>query len=337
MKIAMLSPISWRTPPRQYGAWELVVSLITEGLVARGVDVTLFATGDSVTKAQLSSVIRTGYSEDKEVDPKVAECLHIANCFERAGEFDLIHNNFDFLPLSYSRLVKTPVLTTIHGFSSEKIVEVYRKYNSHVKYVSISMANRRPDLSYVGNVYHGIAVEEFQLHEKPGEYLLFYGRLHKDKGVSEAIRVAQDSNKKLILAGIVQDQKYFRQEVEPHLNNQIKYIGAVGPEKRGELLGNALALLHLINFEEPFGLSLVESMACGTPVIAWNRGSIPELVDPYRHGAVVRSIEEAVAEVPRMATLNRARIRQHVVDNFSRERMVEDYIKVYEQIIKGER
>jgi glycosyltransferase involved in cell wall biosynthesis len=335
MKIAMLSPVSWRTPPENYGAWELVTSLMTEGLVARGVDVTLFATGDSITNAKLESVVPHGYSEDNTVDPKVAECQHVAHCFERAGEFDLIHNNFDFLPLTYSGLVKTPMLTTIHGFSSEKIVPVYQRYNGRVKYVSISNANRHEGLSYIATVYHGIATEEFTLHEKSGDYLLFYGRLHPDKGASEAIRVALATKRRLLLAGIVQDEKYFAREVQPHLGkNGIEYIGPVGPDRRDELLGNALALLHLINFHEPFGLSVVEAMASGTPVIAWSRGSMPELIDDGVHGYVVSSMDEAIEAVGKVAQLPRAPIRQHVVDRFSRERMVDDYIRVYERMLK---
>jgi glycosyltransferase involved in cell wall biosynthesis len=335
MKIAMLAPISWRTPPEAYGAWELVTSLMTEGLVARGIDVTLFATGDSITNAKLESVVPRGYSEDREIDPKVAECLHISHCFERAEEFDLIHNNFDFMPLTYSQLVKTPLLTTIHGFSSEKIVAVYQKYNHHVQYVSISNANRHPGLSYIATVYHGIPTEEFTLHEKPGDYLLFYGRLHPDKGASEAIRVAKATKRRLVIAGIVQDEKYFVREVQPHLGNDgIEYIGPVSAEQRNELLGNALALLHLINFHEPFGLSVVESMAAGIPVIAWNRGSMPELITDGVHGFVVGSMAEAIEAVGRVGQLPRAPIRQHVVERFSRERMVEDYIKVYERVLK---
>jgi len=334
MRIAMLSPVSWRTPPRQYGAWELVVSLITEGLVAKGVDVTLFATGDSITSARLDAVVPRGYSEDESIEPKVWECLHIASCFDRAGEFDLIHNNYDFLPLTYSALVDTPVLTTIHGFSSEAIVPVYQRYNGRGHYVSISNANRHPKLKYEATVYHGIATEEFELYDRPGDYLLFYGRLHPDKGVTEAIKVAQATGRRLILAGIVQDEAYFESSVKPQLGkNGIEFIGPVGPDKRNDLLGNAAALLHLINFEEPFGLSLVEAMACGTPCIAWKRGSIPELVEDGKQGAVVESIEEAVAAVGRIEKLDRAAIRQHVIDRFSRERMVDDYIKVYESIL----
>lgn len=336
MRIAMLAPISWRTPPRDYGPWELVASMLTEGLVKQGVDVTLFATGDSITDSKLVSVSPKGYSEDPSIDAKVVECLHISEVFEGADDFDLIHNHFDYLPLSYSKLVKTPVLTTIHGFSSEKILAVYRKYNRHGSYVSISDANRHLDLSYVATVYHGLPMGEFSLSEKPEDYLLFYGRIHPDKGTAEAIEVAHKTGRRLIIAGIIQDQVYYREKVEPHLGKDgIEYIGAIGKDRRKELLGNAAATLHLINFNEPFGLSVVESMACGTPVIAVNRGSMPELIVDGKTGFLCANVADAINRVDSCSQLDRKAIRQHVESKFSQEAMVSNYLRVYEQIIAG--
>ena len=334
MRIAMLAPISWRTPPRHYGPWELVTSLITEGLVKLGIDVTLFATADSITRAKLVGVAKVGYSEDSSVEPKVWECLHIAEVFERADEFDLIHNQFDFLPLSYSRLVKTPVVTTIHGFSSPRIVPVYRKYNANTHYVSISNADRHPDLKYIATVHHGIPMEQFAVAEDHEDYLLFYGRIHPDKGAAEAIEVALRTKRPLILAGIVQDQQYFAEKVQPHLgSNGIEYLGPVGPERRTELLSKAAAMLHLINFNEPFGLSVVESMACGTPVIACDRGSMPELIVNGRTGFLVKGLDDAVNAVGECDRLNREAIREHVRRNFSQDEMVRKYVEVYRQIL----
>lgn len=334
MRIAMLAPISWRTPPRHYGAWELVASLITEGLVERGVDVTLFATGDSLTRARLHAVCAKGYSEDPNIDPKVWECLHISEVFERADEFDLIHNNFDFLPLTYSSLVKTPMLTTIHGFSSEKILPVYQKYNGLTHYVSISDSDRHPSLNYLATIHHGLRLEEFPLCVSSEDYLLFYGRLHPDKGVAEAIECAKRAKRRLIIAGIIQDTQYVKEKVEPHLGRDgIEYIGPVGPDRRGDLLGNATALLHLINFNEPFGLSVIEAMACGTPVIACNRGSMPELIKDRSTGFLVKSVDDAVAAVDACAELDRRAIRAHVQANFSQRKMVDRYIHAYEQIL----
>ncbi len=334
----MLAPISWRVPPRHYGPWERVVSLLTEGLVARGIDVTLFATADSLTSAKLESVAPRSYSEDKSLDAKAWECLHIANVFERAHEFDIIHNQFDFLPLSYSALVETPVVTTIHGFSSERIVPVYERYNGQGFYVAISEADRHPKLNYAATVYHGIPLEDFTLNETPEDYLLFFGRIHPDKGVVEAIEVARRMGRKLILAGIIQDEDYYAQQVAPCIDGeQIVYVGSVGADKRDDLLGGAAALLHLINFNEPFGLSMVEAMACGTPVIATPRGSVVEVVKDNASGFIVKDVNEACAAVERIGNLNRKFVRQHVHANFSRETMVDNYIKVYEGVLKNER
>lgn len=334
LKVALISPIAWRTPPRHYGPWESVVSLLCEGLVKRGVDVTLFATGESITEGKLRSVCHVGYEEDKSIDPKVWEGLHIAQVFQSADEFDIIHNNFDFLPLTYSGLVDTPVLTTIHGFSSEKILPVYEKYSENTYYVSISDSDRSSNLNYVDTVYHGIDLTQFTYRDLPEDYLLFFGRLHRDKGPKEAIEIAKRSNKKLIMAGIIQDEGYFKGEIEPHLNENITYIGSVGPEERDKLLGGAQALLHPIYFEEPFGLSVVEAMACGTPVIAYNKGSMPELIENEINGFLVDDVDGALGALEKLSSIDRKRCREIVEEKFSVNRMVDDYIKVYEKILK---
>lgn len=334
MKIALLSPIAWRTPPRHYGPWETIVSLIAEGLVSRGLDVTLFATGDSQTKARLDSIVPAPYEENKEMDAKVWECLHIAHLFEQADQFDIIHNNYDFLPLSYSRLVKTPVVTTIHGFSSPKILPVYQTYNRNNYYVSISNSDRSPVLDYLATVYHGIDLDLFTFSDNPGDYLLYFGRIHPDKGTYEAIQIAQRFGMKLIMAGIIQDEAYYQAQVAPYLNeDNIIYVGPVGPDRRNELLRGAYALLHPIYFSEPFGLSVVEAMACGTPVVAFNRGSMPEVIKDGQTGFLVNNIDEAVDKLPAVAGLERSECRRWVQERFSKERMVADYIGVYEEII----
>jgi glycosyltransferase involved in cell wall biosynthesis len=336
VKIAMLAPIAWRTPPVHYGPWERIASLLTEELVKHGHEVTLFATGNSLTAAKLQWVTKNGYEEDKSLDTKVWTCLHIANCFEHAHEFDIIHNQFDFLPLSYSKLVDTPVVTTIHGFSSPKILPVFRKYNDRVFYVSISDADRSPDLDYLATVYHGIDIENFTFQEKPrDDYLLFFGRIHHDKGAKEAIAIARGSGKRLVMAGIVQDEAYYKKNVEPELDKgDIEYIGSVGPDKRDPLLGHALALLHPIHFDEPFGLSVIEAMACGTPVIAFNRGSMPEIIEDGYNGFLVNTVEQAVRRVRDIASISRPVCRQTVENRFTSVRMTDEYITVYETILK---
>jgi glycosyltransferase involved in cell wall biosynthesis len=337
MRIAVLSPISWRTPPRHYGPWESVVSLLTEQLVEMGLDVTLFATGDSQTRATLAAVCPHPYSEERSVDPKVAECLHISEIFECAAEFDIIHNHFDFLPLTYSGLVETPVVTTIHGFSSPAIIPVYKKYNDRGHYVAISDSDKSPQLDYIATIHHGIDIAQFPFSGVAGNYLLFFGRIHPDKGVYEAIQVAQHIGMKLVIAGIIQDQDYFTAKVEPYVDGTtVEYIGSVGPDQRADVLGGALALLHLISFDEPFGLSLVESMACGTPVVAFNRGSMPEIIRRGATGFIVDDIEGAISAVAKIGSVDRSECRADVERRFTSARMASDYVRVYQEILNGE-
>ena len=338
MHIAMLAPIAWRTPPRHYGPWENVASLLTEGLVARGHDVTLFATADSQTSGTLRAVCPRGYEEDRSLIPKVWECLHISELFEHADGYDMIHNQFDFLPLTYTGLTATPVVTTIHGFSSPGILPVYKKYNHKVFYVSISDADRSPDLDYIKTIHHGIDIKQFDFQPAPDDYLLFFGRIHHDKGARQAIDIARACNKKLILAGIIQDQAYYEQYVVPHIDNdKVVYIGSVGPVERNRLLGKAGALLHPIQFDEPFGLSVIESMACGTPVIAFDRGSMPELIENGKNGFLVNNVDEAIGTVERIKEIDRADCRRHVERHFTVDRMINEYIQVYEMILDSER
>jgi glycosyltransferase involved in cell wall biosynthesis len=333
MRVAILSPVAWRTPPRHYGPWEQMASNIAEGMVKKGVEVTLFATGDSETAGKLDSICAQGYEEDRSQDAKVLECLHISNLMEKAGNFDLIHNNFDFLPLTYTGLIKTPVITTIHGFSSPRIIPVFKKYNSIGHYVSISNADRSPELDYLATVYNGLDTSNFKFNETPGDYLLYFGRIHPDKGTEEAIAIAKKSQRKLLIAGIVQDEGYFKQRIEPQFDDQIIYVGSAGPEKRNELLGNALALLHPINFNEPFGLSVAEAMLCGTPVIAFKRGSMPELIKHEETGFLVNTVDEAVEAVSDLNKINRETCLTWATSQFSSEKMVSDYFELYEQIL----
>ncbi len=335
MHIAMLSPIAWRTPPRHYGPWENVASLLTEGLVSCGHDVTLFATTDSQTSGTLHAVCPRGYEEDRSLIPKVWECLHISELFEHADMYDVIHNHFDFLPLTYMGLTSTPVVTTIHGFSSPGILPVYKKYNGKAFYVSISDSDRSPDLDYIKTIHHGIDITLFDFQPAPDDYLLFFGRIHPDKGTREALNIARDCNKKLILAGIIQDKAYYEQYVAPRIDNdKVIYAGSVGPVERSRLLGKACALLHPIQFNEPFGLSVIESMACGTPVIAFDRGSMPELIENGKSGFLVNNVDEAVETVARIKEIDRATCRRHVARRFTVDRMIDEYIQVYEMILQ---
>ena len=334
----MLAPIAWRTPPRHYGPWEQFASLLTEGLVAAGHHVTLFASADSITTAALHATSPRGWSEDATIDAKVAECLHVASMFERAPEFDIIHNGFDFLPLTYSDLVSTPVVTTIHGFSSDRIIPVYERYDATTAYVSISDADRHPNLHYAATVHHGIDIEEFAIHPDPGEHLLFFGRIHPDKGTARAIEVARRCGRRLDIGGIIQDEQYFREEVAPHIDGeQVRYLGAVEKSERAEVLGNAYALLHLIDFDEPFGYSVAEAMACGTPVVANSRGSMGELITHGVTGFLVDDIDSAVAAADAADQLDRHEIAATAARRFTVAAMVDKYVTVYRGVIANRR
>lgn len=334
MRIAMLAPIAWRTPPRHYGPWELVTSLLTEALVQRGVDVTLFATLDSITTAKLAGVVPAGYSEDPEVDAKVWELRHLSHLFERAGEFDLIHNQADFPAHAFAPLVQMPMVTTVHGFSSDRILPMYKPFEDVVHYVAISDADRHPSLRYAATIHHGIPVDCFDFDPVGSEDLLYFGRIHPDKGTREAIAVASRAGRRLHIYGIVQDQVYFDRDIRPYIDGeQVMFHGPVGGAERVRALGRARALLHLINFDEPFGLSVVEAMACGTPVIAMRRGSMPELIEHGRTGFLVDSVTEANEAVEAAAFLDRQTLRDEVEQRFSVERMADDYLTLYHRVL----
>ncbi len=332
----MLSPVAWRTPPEQYGAWETVASNITEGLVARGWDVTLFATGNSVTKANLHSVVGRGYEEDRSLDPKVAEYLHISNAFEHATEFDLIHSHYDFMALTYSRLVKTPVLTTIHGFSSPQIMPIYEKYRDGY-FVSVSDSDRAPGLNYVATVYNGIDLSLYPLAASGGDDLIFLGRIHPDKGVHLAIEVARLSGRRLLIAGIIQDQSYFLNQIEPHIDDEnICYFGSVGVTEKNALFERACALLHMNTIPERFGLVLAEANCAGVPVVAMDLGSCREVIEEGQTGFLVRNVREAVSALDRLPEVDRSACRKRVEKYFSISAMVNGYERVYATIFERE-
>jgi len=336
-RIAVLSPVAWRTPPRAYGAWETVASNITEGLVARGwKNVTLFATKDSITRARLEGWVERGYEEDRSQIASVSTCLHISKAMQRAGEFDLIHNNFDYLPLTYLPFIKTPMLTTIHGFSDSDILRVYYDHKDSY-YVSISDSDRDAGLPYVATVYNGIDLSNLTFRGKPGDKLVHYGRIHNDKGTHLAIEVAKKCGMDLIIAGIIQDQDYFDALVKPHVNNSsIQYIGPVNPVQRDALLKDAYVVLHLNTIPERFGLVMAESMAAGVPVIAMDLGSCREVIADGQTGYLVNGVDEAVEAVGKIGRIDRNECRQRVEENFTIDRMVEGYEKVYAEIFRRE-
>jgi glycosyltransferase involved in cell wall biosynthesis len=334
MKIAMLAPISWRTPPHAYGPWELVTSLLTEALVERGIDVTLFATLDSITAGKLDGVVPRPYSEDPSIDAKVWEFRHLSHLFAQADRFDLIHNQADFPAHAFAPLIKTPIVTTVHGFSSERILPMYAPFQDLVHYVAISAADRHPGLRYAATIHHGIPIDDFQFDPVGSDTLLFFGRIHPDKGAAEAIAVARASRRHLDMYGIVQDAAYYDRQVKPANDGvSVSYHGVVGGKDRIGALGNALALLHLINFDEPFGLSVIEAMACGTPVIATRRGSMAELIDHGVTGFLIDTPEEALAAIDRIGEIDRAAVRRRVVEHFTIDRMADAYVSLYRRVL----
>lgn len=334
MKIAILSSIHWRTPPRKYGPWETIASYIAEGMIKKGHQVTLYATGDSITSGRLRWICPRPISEDSSLEPKVYQYLHTSLAFEEAGQYDIIHNHYDAYPLCFSKMIKTPVITTLHGFSSPQVTEIFKKY-SNTYLVSISFADREhaPDLNYFGNVYHGIPLNEYQFNGKPESYWCFIGRISPEKGVHMAIKLIKKLGLELKIAGLIQDQKYFDDEIKPNLNQKIQYLGLITEEEKKKLLKGAVGFLHLNTYPEGFGITLIESMACGTPVIGMNLGSIPEVIEDQKTGFVVNTLEEAEAAINKIDQISRKDCRERVEKNFTIEKMVDEYEKVYRKIL----
>ena len=334
MRIGVIASVAHRVPPSDYGPWEQIASTLTDGFVSRGHEVTLFATANSQTTGHLHATASAGYEEDRGLDAKVCEALHNAAVFERADSFDLLANHFDFMPLTYSRLVSTPVVTTIHGFSSPRIVPVYQAYDDIAHYVAISDADRHPSLRYAATIHHGIDLSQFTFVSKAGQYLLFLGRIHPDKGTHVAIEVARRAGVPLVIAGIIQHEAYFREHVAPRIDgSNVSYLGPVNPLERDALLGGAMALLHLISFAEPFGLAVVEALATGTPVIATPLGSMPELLHHAHTGFLVTDVDSAVAAVARLGEIDRFVCRSEATHRFSSDRMVDAYLDLFEGVL----
>ncbi|MEU8379129.1 glycosyltransferase family 4 protein [Streptosporangium sp. NPDC048865] len=332
--MALLGPVAWRTPPRHYGPWEQVTGLLAEGLTARGVDVTLFATLDSITSGTLDGVCPTGYAEDPSLDGRVWEAMHVAYALGRSAGFDLVHNHLDWLPLAFADHCRAPLLTTVHGFSGAGILPAYARARS--AYVSISDADRSPELDYVATVHHGVDLGLLPFDPEGGPGLVAFGRIHPDKGTHTAIEIARRAGLPLTVCGIVQDRRYFEERVAPHVDGErVRFLGSVGPGRRAEILGGSAALLHPIAFDEPFGLSVVESMACGTPVVAYRRGSMAEVVDSGVTGFLVDTVEEAVRAVSRVGAIDRAGCRAQAERRFGVERMVTNYLRIYRDIVDG--
>ncbi len=335
MRLAILAAISWPAPPPGYGPWEQIAYNTAEGMRRRGHDVTLFATGNSRFDGALVSVVPVGLNEDPALNADVFTALHISELFRRAGDFDLIHNHFDWKPMTYALSTKSPpLLTTIHGFSSPQILAAYYACSHRSFFCSISDADRDPGLSYLATTYNGIDPSQFTFNATPGEYLVFLGRFHPEKGAHLAIEIARRAGIRLKMAAIPHDDEYFKTQVAPHIDgDRVQFLGAVESEARNELLSNALALVHMTTRPERFGMTMIEAMACGTPVLGARMGSIPEVVEDGVTGFLCESVDDAVARVPRLAALDRHACRKRVEAEFTIERMVDRYSAAYERAL----
>jgi glycosyltransferase involved in cell wall biosynthesis len=340
VRIAHIAPVATTIPPPKSGSVETMTSLLTEGLVARGHDVTLFATGDSTTKAKLHAIYAHGYWHDENMWPwELYEMLNLAAAIERAKEFDLIHYEAAYYPMSlaFARLSPTPIVQTLHHSPSPAEVKLWSRYPD-APFVAISNEQARllDGLNIVGTVLHGIDTDNFLFDEKPADYLLFLGRFTEGKGVLQAIEIAKRVGMKLILAAAADE--YYREKVAPLVDGRhIIYYGEADFDQKVRLYGGARALIYPIQSREPFGLVLAEAMACGTPVAALDRGAVREVVDDGVTGIVFENLEQMANELPRAFDLDRRLVRERAVARFGVARMVDEYVAIYRRIVEDHR
>ncbi len=344
MKIALLAPFEEPVPPVKYGGTELVVFNLAEELVKMGHDVTLLASGDSHTSAKLvvcaPAAIRTLKSARNQKTRVALNYQGLARAIEviNGGNFDIIHNHFGWQPLLFENTIDCPMVTTLHGTLVDPTEKLMHDQYRDSAFISISDSQRRhgPNLNYIATVYNGINVKSFSFNDKPGEYLAFLGRICPEKGPTYAIEIAKKTNQRLIIAAKVDpvDEDFFEEFVEPLIDgDQIIFIGEVDHEAKVKMLKNATALLSPLQWDEPFGLANIEAMACGTPVIAINRGSMKELIINDKTGYLCSNIDEMIDQVPRIGRIDRVACRQHVMENFNSKLMAKRYLEAYGQLM----
>jgi glycosyltransferase involved in cell wall biosynthesis len=340
VRIGHIAPVATTIPPPKSGSVETMTSLLTEGLVARGLDVTLFATGDSKTTAKLHATYPHGYWHDEHMWPwEMYELLNLAAALERAADFDVIHYEAAYYPMSlaFTRLCSTPIVQTLHHSPSAAEVELWTRY-PEAPFVAISREQERllTGLNVVGTVLHGIDTDNFRFQEVPDDYLLFLGRFTDGKGPLQAIEIAKRVGMKLILAAAEDD--YYRERIAPHVDGRhVVYFGEADFHAKVKLYGGARALIYPIQAREPFGLVLAEAMACGTPVAALDRGAVREVVDDGVTGLIFSDLEEMTRGLERVLDLDRRRVHERAVARFGTQRMVDEYIAVYTRIVEAHR
>lgn len=345
LKIAQIAPLVERIPPKKYGGTERVIHTLIEELVKKGHEVTLFATGDSITSAKLVSVYSKSLREAKIKEiygGNIWVVLNIGIAYQHQNEFDIIHDHNFYPSLVGASLVRTPVVMTLHGALASENKHLAKAFNK-INFVTISHAQSAsvPNLNYVGNVYNGLNMENYPFSKKHDNYLLFVGRISREKGIDYAIEAAQYLGLPLIIAAKletanVHDVQYFHEYVEPHLSEQITWIGEVDEKKRNELMSKAMCLLYPVTWREPFGLVLIEAMACGCPIVAFNKGSIPEVILDGKTGFIVEDVEEMARSIENIYKINRLECRKHALKNFNAERMVAGYEEIYYNLLRKE-
>ena len=339
MRIAQVSPLYESVPPKFYGGTERIVSYLTEELVRMGHDVVLFASGDSRTRAHLIPICDRSLRMDEGcMDRLCHHVLMVEEVFKRAPYFDIIHFHIDYIHFPLVRRQNTPTVTTLHGrLDLKELVPLYREFRD-IPVISISDAQREPLpwLNWQGTVYHGLPEDLYRPHPERGKYLVFLGRISPEKRPDRAIRIAEEVGMELKIAAKVDaaDKEYFEERIRPLLKSRyVEFIGEIGEKEKEELLGGAHALLFLIDWPEPFGLVMIEALACGTPVIAWRCGSVPEVIEDGRTGFIVQSMEEAAQAVERVLEIDRLECRKAFEERFTSRRMAEDYLRIYERLL----
>ncbi len=341
MKIAQIAPIIERVPPKKYGGTERVVYTLTEELVKQGDEVTLFASGDSITSAKLESVYPRALREAKLRDiygTNIYTYMNIGLAYQLQKDFDIIHDHNGYLSVVAANLSQTPVVMTMHGPFTPEVRKIFSMFrNPHLVTISNAQSYPAPGLNYAGMVYNGLSMDHYPFSEEHEGYLLFVGRISAEKGVHYAIDVAQQFNLPLIIAAKLEpvDKPYFHEYIEPRLSEHITWVGEVDEKTRNDLMSKAMAFLHPVTWREPFGLTLIEAMACGCPVIAFDKGSIPEIIENGKTGFIVQDLEGMLDALEHIDDIDRFHCREYSLKTFSASRMTAGYKKIYEQILSG--